>query len=142
MKFQSFEAFALRLLRVPAKDDPDPVSGYGFELTFRLKKAPENNNSVQEIPIWPCKLLQHLAKYVFKTGTQFHAGHHIPFGQTMHNFYPSTHDTLIRGLLITTDRQLQSFRTNLGSVEFLQVNSCRFILQNTSERVDVFPVYS
>ncbi|CAF0936260.1 unnamed protein product [Adineta ricciae] len=113
-----------RVHKVPAKDDPNPLSGYGFELTFRLKKAPENNNSVQEIPMWPCKLLQHLAKYVFKTGTQFHAGHHIPFGQTIHNFYPSTHDTLIRSLLITTDRQLQSFRTNLGSVEFLQLVGC------------------
>ena len=112
--------------RVPSKNEPDSISGYGFELTFRLRKAPENTNSVHEIPLWPCKLMQYLAKYVFKTGTQFHAGHHIPFGHVLPNLYSSEGDTQIHDLLITDDRQLKSFRTNLGSVEFLQVSSLLF----------------
>ncbi len=107
--------------RLPSKDETDPISGYGFELTFRLRKAPENSNSVQDIPLWPCKLMQYLAKYVFKTGTQFHAGHHIPFGHVLPNLCTSPGDTRIHDLLIINDRQLKSFRTNLGSVEFLQV---------------------
>jgi hypothetical protein len=65
--------------------------------------------------------MQYLAKYVFKTGTQFHAGHHIPFGHVLPNLYSSNGTTQIHDLLITNDRQLKSFRTNLGSVEFLQV---------------------
>ena len=109
------------LSRIPSKDDPNPISGYGFELTFRLRKASENSNSVQDIPLWPCTLMQYLAKYVFKKGTQFHAGHHIPFGHVLPNLYSSTSDTFIHDLLITNDLQLKSFRTNLGSVEFLQV---------------------
>ena len=111
----------LKLSRLSSKDDQHSISGYGFELTFRLRKAPENSNSSQDIPLWPCKLLQYLAKYVFKTGTQFHAGHHIPFGHVLPNLYSPDGDTRIHDLLITNDRELKSFRTNLGSVEFLQV---------------------
>ncbi|CAF4876937.1 unnamed protein product [Rotaria sp. Silwood1] len=113
-----------RVHKVPSKDEINPISGYGFELTFRLRKPPEISNSVQDIPLWPCKLLQYLAKYVFKTGTQFHAGHHIPFGHVLPNLYSSNGDTRIHDLLITNDRQLKSFRTNLGSVEFLQLVGC------------------
>jgi hypothetical protein len=113
-----------RVHKLPSKDETEPISGYGFELTFRLRKSPENSNSVQDIPLWPCKLLQYLAKYVFKTGTQFHAGHHIPFGHILPNLYSSNGDTRIHDLLITNDRQLKPFRTNLGSVEFLQLVGC------------------
>ncbi|CAF4757579.1 unnamed protein product [Rotaria sp. Silwood1] len=113
-----------RVHKVPSKDEINPISGYGFELTFRLRKPSEISNSVQDIPLWPCKLLQYLAKYVFKTGTQFHAGHHIPFGHVLPNLYSSNGDTRIHDLLITNDRQLKSFRTNLGSVEFLQLVGC------------------
>ncbi|CAF1263145.1 unnamed protein product [Rotaria sordida] len=113
-----------RVHKVSSKDDPNLISGYGFELTFRLRKPAEISNSVQDIPLWPCKLLQYLAKYVFKTGTQFHAGHHIPFGHVLPNLYSSNGDTRIHDLLITNDRQLKSFRTNLGSVEFLQLVGC------------------
>lgn len=113
-----------RVHKVLSKDDVEGISGYGFELTFRLRKAPENSNSVHEIPLWPCKLMQYLAKYVFKTGTQFHAGHHVPFGHVLPNLYSTTGDTLIHDLMVTNDRQLKPFRTNLGSVEFLQLVGC------------------
>lgn len=66
--------------------------------------------------------MQYLAKYVFKTGTQFRSGHHIPFGHVLPKLYSSDNETRIHDLLITNDRQLKPFRTNLGSVEFLQVN--------------------
>ena len=109
------------MCRIAPKDDPNAISGYGFELTFRLRKNPEDSNSSQNIPLWPCKLLQYLAKYVFKTGSLFHAGHHIPFGHVLPALYSPDGNTLIHDLLIINDRQLKSFHTNLGSVEFLQV---------------------
>lgn len=43
---------------------PGLPSGFGFELTFRLKKSPEETAP----PTWPANLLQSLAKYVFKSG--------------------------------------------------------------------------
>ena len=39
-------------------------SGYGFELTFRLKKESHEISP----PLWPARLMQSLAKYVFQSG--------------------------------------------------------------------------
>lgn len=39
-------------------------SGFGFELTFRLKRAPDDRRP----PTWPAELMQSLAKYVFNSG--------------------------------------------------------------------------
>lgn len=109
--------------RTANKNDPEAISGYGFELTFRLRKPPECGNSAHQIPLWPCKLLQYLAKYVFQTGSRFHTGHHIPMGHVLPSLYASEGHTLIKDLLLTQDRQLKSFRTALGSVEFLQARN-------------------
>lgn len=40
------------------------LSGFGFELTFRLKKAEGEAGP----PMWPTTLLNKLAAYVFHTG--------------------------------------------------------------------------
>lgn len=42
----------------------DGPSGFGFELTFRLLK----DSSESSPPLWPARMMQSLAKYVFKTG--------------------------------------------------------------------------
>ena len=39
-------------------------SGFGFELTFRLKREADETKP----PVWPAKLMQQLAKYVFTSG--------------------------------------------------------------------------
>lgn len=44
---------------------PDGPSGFGFELTFRLKR--ETGESAP--PTWPAELMQGLARYVFQSGT-------------------------------------------------------------------------
>lgn len=43
---------------------PDLPSGFGFELTFRLRREPEETAP----PTWPATLMQSLAKYVFQSG--------------------------------------------------------------------------
>lgn len=43
---------------------PDSPSGFGFELTFRLKREPDETAP----PTWPAALLQALARYVFQSG--------------------------------------------------------------------------
>lgn len=45
----------------------EEASGYGFELTFRLKRE----NAETAPPTWPAVLMQALAKYVFKSGTHY-----------------------------------------------------------------------
>ena len=52
-------------------DTPD-VSGYGFELTFRLKRSGE-----EQPPSWPVSLLQNLGRYIFSSGNVFSSGHYI-----------------------------------------------------------------
>lgn len=42
----------------------DDASGYGFELTFRLKREPSESSP----PTWPALLMQALARYVFQSG--------------------------------------------------------------------------
>lgn len=51
------------LHRVTRQDGP---SGFGFELTFRLKKQAGESSP----PSWPAELLQSLARYIFQTGVQ------------------------------------------------------------------------
>src|SRR5262245_60213614 len=43
------------------------VSGHGFELTFRLRCRPEDENP----PVWALNFLQNLGRYVFQTGNVF-----------------------------------------------------------------------
>jgi hypothetical protein len=52
------------------ESDDLETSGYGFELTFRLK-AVEGESTA---PTWVFNLLQNLARYVFKTGNVFAPG--------------------------------------------------------------------
>lgn len=76
------------------KENPDPkVSGFGFELTLRLKLTKEElpgalaawkklsgkpakvaNHMVQHVPKWPISMLQNLGRYVFNTHRTFDVG--------------------------------------------------------------------
>ena len=42
----------------------DGPSGYGFEITFRLKREVDETAP----PTWPAELMQSLARYVFQSG--------------------------------------------------------------------------
>lgn len=50
--------------RVHDISGPESVSGFGFELTFRLRREAEETAP----PTWPATLMQSLAKYVFQSG--------------------------------------------------------------------------
>ena len=59
---------ALSELYAKESDDPE-VSGYGFELTFRLAMEPgEVADANAEPPTWALNFLQNLARYVFQSG--------------------------------------------------------------------------
>src|SRR5207247_650469 len=64
--------FGLSELYEKESDIPD-VSGFGFELTFRLACKPEADSP----PIWAVKFLQSLAKYVVNRRRGFDVGHYI-----------------------------------------------------------------
>ncbi|XP_012560454.1 suppressor of fused homolog isoform X1 [Hydra vulgaris] len=90
----------------------DGISGFGFELTMRLKRDADEDSP----PTWPAELMQCLAKYVFKTETSFCSGDHISWHQaldTKHNY--------IEHMLLTYDPQLPELSTPYGSLNFIQI---------------------
>lgn len=59
--------------RVHEISDHDGPSGFGFELTFRLRRAPGETSP----PTWPAQLMQNLAKYVFRSDVALCSGDHV-----------------------------------------------------------------
>lgn len=95
------------------KESDDPTeSGYGFELTFRLKKDNED-----EPPAWPVSLLQNLARYVFSSGNVFGPGHHMNANGPI----ALETDTKLTALGFRTDPELIDMDTPNGHMTFLQV---------------------
>lgn len=91
--------------------DDDDESGFGFELTFRLKKNED------EPPVWPVNLLQNVARYVFKTGNVFAPGHHMSLNGPIQLGY----DTDITALAFIEDSELPEMDTDNGYMQFVQM---------------------
>ena len=92
-------------------DDFSEESGYGFELSFRLKKTSD------EPPVWPVNLLQNLARYVFSSGNVFADGHHLDCNGPI----ALETDTKLSALGFLEDSELGTIETTSGKITFLQV---------------------
>lgn len=86
-------------------------SGFGFELTFRLKKTQEKP------PVWPINFLQNLARYVFSSGNVFDSGHHMNCNGPV----ALEEDTKLTAMGFLMDSELGEMDTKWGHVKFLQV---------------------
>ncbi|XP_057667746.1 suppressor of fused homolog [Diorhabda carinulata] len=98
--------------RVHDVSGPDSISGFGFELTFRLKREPTETAP----PTWPATLMQSLAKYVFQSGNALCAGDHVSWHCALDNS-----ESRIQHMLMTTDLQLKTVHTPFGAVSFIQI---------------------
>lgn len=97
-----------------AKETDDPaVSGYGFELTFRLACAEDSADP----PTWPLNFLQNLARYVFESGNAFGDGDWM----TANGPIALAEGTKICSMAFVDDPQLASIQTPNGELKFLQV---------------------
>lgn len=119
------------------KEFPEPeISGYGFELTFRLACAVV----VAEPPIWVLNFLQNLARYVFDTGNVFTAGAYM----NLNGPICMETTTLIDAMAVVVDPELPRIDTPNGSVEFLQIvgittqEQIAIIRWNGTKVMDVF----
>ena len=92
-------------------DDPD-VSGYGFELTFRLAR-----DASQEPPNWVLNFLQNLGRYVFQSGHAFGVGHTL----SLNGPIEVGSDTQISAITFGLDPELGRIETPNGRVDFLQI---------------------
>lgn len=90
------------------------TSGFGFELTFRVKKAHPTDSTP---PIWAIDLLQNLARYVFGTGNIFGSGHHL----NLMGPIAREETTAIHAILFVRDAELPPIDTAFGTLEFLQI---------------------
>lgn len=91
---------------------PDGPSGFGFELTFRLKC--ESGETAP--PTWPATLMQSLAKYVFHSGNNLCVGDHVSWHCALDNS-----ESRIQHMLMAKDPQLSTTRTPFGIVEFVEI---------------------
>lgn len=97
-----------------AKESEDAAhSGWGFELTFRLRRDPEDDQP----PNWAVNLLQNLARYVFSSGRVFSAGDYLDLNGPI----ALGQDTAIRALMFIPDPELPTIDTPHGKLQFLQV---------------------
>lgn len=95
------------------KDSDDPaVSGWGFELTFRLTRGREKRP-----PNWAFNFLMNLGNYVRRSGNPFGANHVLDLNGPI----CVGSDTAIRAIAFIRDPQLGRIDTPNGRVEFLQI---------------------
>ncbi|XP_023345892.1 suppressor of fused homolog [Eurytemora carolleeae] len=95
----------------PPAAGPNSPSGYGFELTFRLRRRDE-----LVPPDWPFKVLQKIAKYVFETENKLVSGDHITWSEPL-----GTSQSILKHLIVAEDPQLEVINTALGQLRFLQI---------------------
>ncbi|MFW5415552.1 suppressor of fused domain protein [Nocardiopsis sp. CNT-189] len=97
------------------KQTDDPAeSGWGFEFTVRVARAPEDERP----PMWAAVLLQSLGRYVFRSGNPFAAGHTMRVGRPLGG--PDS-TSQVHALAFTEDPELGAIGTPHGRVRFLQV---------------------
>jgi hypothetical protein len=107
-----FVTYGLSELYEKESDNP-AVSGWGFELTFRLAQKPGEIDP----PMWALNFLQNLARYVFNTGNVFSECHHM----NLNGPICLESDTLIRAICFVLDPELPGIQTQHGSMSFLQI---------------------
>lgn len=99
----------------PPRKPGNPISGFGFELTFRLKCG-----SIEELqkdpPDQPITMLQGLALYIYKTKNEILVNDNITWIGSLYEKTPS-----INNFLLTIDPQLNRLETISGLVQFFQV---------------------
>ncbi|HWU90385.1 MAG TPA: suppressor of fused domain protein [Kofleriaceae bacterium] len=93
-------------------DDPDE-SGFGFELTIRVARRPEDETP----PTWTLNFLQNLGRYVFGTGNRFAIGHKMGLNGPI----ALEHDTKVTAICFAEDPELGELSSELGNARFLQV---------------------
>ena len=89
-------------------------SGLGYELTFRLARAPEETAA----PVWPVHALQELGWGILQTRMKLGAGHYIRRRNVITGGTPPTE---LQGYYLVPEPHLRPVASRSGSVAFLQL---------------------
>lgn len=93
------------------------VSGFGFELTFRLPRATDEARP----PLWPIRLLQGIGHYVLSGHGGLDTGHVIDLGGPLRPPEQDREPSRLHGVICVPDPALGKIETPHGSVLFLQL---------------------
>ena len=108
-----YASYGFSELYLKESENPE-VSGWGFELTFRLRK-----HDLAEPPIWVLDMMQNLARYVFDRGNVFKPGDHMDLNGPLSLEEP---DTLITAAAFMSDPELPEWlETPHGSLRMVQL---------------------
>ena len=111
-EFWHFVSYGLSELYTKESEDPE-YSGYGIELTFKLKKS---NNDEEEIKNG-CGLLQYVARYIFQTGKVVLPEEYIYTKQT--EGIDAQQKSNLTGFLTAADDLADTIDTPHGKVEIV-----------------------
>ena len=88
-------------------------SGFGFELTFRVKPYAEDPDG----PIWAANMIQNIARYVFESGKWFEPYHWLNAGGPLRQ----DTDTRLVALAFVLDPELGEIDSPHGKLQFIQM---------------------
>jgi hypothetical protein len=113
-----YVSYGLSELYTPSYGDNPDVSGWGFELTFRVVRGTQKTP-----PDWPFTVLNELAKHVKGQKAEFLPGDRVDLFApiTGHPNLADAPPTRLTVFALTVDPQLGRVRTPNGDVTFLQV---------------------
>ena len=105
------------LTEIYEKETENPeYSGYGYELTFKLKKDNYENEELELKGI--CGILQSIARITFTRGEIFKSYEYLYTGQTQG--IDTKGQSNITGFITIPDKELKSIDTPNGKVEFVE----------------------
>ena len=110
--FWHFVGYGLSELYTKESSDPE-YSGYGIELTFKLKKSDNDEEEIKN----GCGLLQYVARYIFKTGKVVLPEEYIYTKQTVG--IDAHQKSKLTGFLTARDNLAKPLDTPHGKVEFV-----------------------
>ena len=111
-EFWHFVGYGLSELYTKESSDPE-YSGYGIELTFKLKKSTNDEEEIKN----GCGLLQYVARYIFKTGKVVLPEEYIYMKQTVG--IDIQQKSKLTGFLTASDNLAKPLDTPHGKVEFV-----------------------
>ena len=110
--FWHFVSYGLSELYTKESEDPE-YSGYGIELTFKLKKSTNDEEEIKN----GCGLLQYVARYIFQTGKVVLPEEYIYTKQT--EGIDAQQNSNLTGFLTAADDLANTIDTPHGKVEFV-----------------------
>lgn len=133
-----FVTFGLSELYEKVSDNHE-LSGYGYEMTFKLKK--DNYDDLNKEIRCVCQILQTLARITFQKGVVFGPNEFIRTGQTVG--IDSKGESDIRGFICISDPSVNTIDTPNGKVAFIEmVGMTEDELLSLSTRDSVKNIYS